>query len=116
MALGVLRPLRVILNFPVNICFNYQLLVCSQSMPSLYHKTLDEVLNALTDVILDKNESLVNINSSKNSLIDGVEYLPNIKGLYNNSEKMYRGECNKSNSNCRKNYTEKSRKKGIRML
>jgi hypothetical protein len=48
---------------------------------------LDEVLNALTDVILDKNESLVNINSSKNSLIDGVEYLPNIKGLYNNSEK-----------------------------
>lgn len=47
---GVLRPLRVILNSPVNICFNYQLPVYSQSVPSLYLKTLDEVLNA-TNII-----------------------------------------------------------------
>ena len=50
MALGVLRPLRVILNFPVYICFNYQLPVCSQLMPSLYHKTLDDVLNATNTI------------------------------------------------------------------
>ena len=48
---------------------------------------LDEVLNSLTDVILDKNESSVNINLSKNELIDGVENLPNINGLYNNQDK-----------------------------
>lgn len=48
---------------------------------------LDEVLNSLTDVILDKNESVVNINLSKNELINGVENLPNINGLYNNQDK-----------------------------
>ena len=48
---------------------------------------LNEVLNALTEVILDKNPSIVNVNSSKNELVNGLENLPNINGLYNNKDK-----------------------------
>lgn len=48
---------------------------------------LDEVLNALTEVILDDNPSLVNVKSSNNDLINGIDVLPNINGLYNNKEK-----------------------------
>ena len=48
---------------------------------------LDQVLNSLTDVVLEDSESPVSILLSKNDLVSGVESLPNVKGLYNNSAK-----------------------------
>lgn len=48
---------------------------------------LDEVLNSLKEVILETNESTVSIEKTKNPLVLGIEELPSIKGLYNNSSK-----------------------------
>ena len=48
---------------------------------------LDQVLNSLTDVILEDSESTVSILLTKNEIVSGVEALPNVKGLYNNSSK-----------------------------
>ncbi|MBO5711558.1 MAG: VWA domain-containing protein, partial [Acholeplasmatales bacterium] len=47
---------------------------------------LNEVLNSLTETILDK-ESEVNIKLKKNDLVSGIESLPNVGGLYNNRTK-----------------------------
>ena len=48
---------------------------------------LDQVLNSLTDVVLESSESPVSILLTKNKLVQGIEALPNVKGLYNNSAK-----------------------------
>ncbi len=48
---------------------------------------LNQVLNSLTEVILEQNESIVNIELDKNELVNGVDVLPNVKGLYNNQAK-----------------------------
>ena len=48
---------------------------------------LDQVLNSLTEVVLEANESKVDILLNKNSLVNGIDNLPNVKGLYNNSSK-----------------------------
>jgi hypothetical protein len=47
---------------------------------------LNEVLNSLTETILDK-ESDVSITSKKNDLVEGIESLPAVGGLYNNFTK-----------------------------
>lgn len=48
---------------------------------------LDNVFNTLTDVILDKSSSPVEIIKTKDELVSGIDSLPNINGLYNNSKK-----------------------------
>lgn len=48
---------------------------------------LNEVLNSLKEVVLEANESKVKIELTKNSLVNGVDSIPNIKGLYNNNAK-----------------------------
>ena len=48
---------------------------------------LNEVMNSLTEVILESSESTVEILLKKDDLVDGIENLPNVKGLYNNQKK-----------------------------
>lgn len=48
---------------------------------------LNEVLNSLKETVLEANESPVSIMLSKDDLVEGVEILPNVKGLYNNIKK-----------------------------
>lgn len=48
---------------------------------------LSEVLNSLTELVLEANESTVSIALSKDELVKGIDSLPNIKGLYNNQSK-----------------------------
>lgn len=48
---------------------------------------LNQVLNALTDVELDYQPSSVEILKTKDPLVSGIDNLPNINGLYNNSKK-----------------------------
>lgn len=48
---------------------------------------LNEVLNSLNEVILEDSESSVNIKLEKDDLVDGIESLPNVLGLYNNTKK-----------------------------
>lgn len=48
---------------------------------------LNEVLNALNEVILEGNESTVQVLSKKDPVVLGVENLPNLKGLFNNQKK-----------------------------
>ena len=48
---------------------------------------LNEVMNALTETILESNESTVEIKLTKESLVEGVTSLPNVIGLYNNHKK-----------------------------
>lgn len=48
---------------------------------------LNGVMNSLTEVILESSESTVEILLKKDDLVDGIENLPNVKGLYNNQKK-----------------------------
>ena len=48
---------------------------------------LNGVMNSLTETILESNESSVEVLLKKESLVEGIENLPNIKGLYNNNKK-----------------------------
>lgn len=48
---------------------------------------LNNVLNTLNEVILDRVESPVSIDMSKEELVNGVYSIPNVKGLYNNIKK-----------------------------
>jgi len=48
---------------------------------------LNEVLNSLTEVILEANPSSVSILRTKEDLVKGIDELPNINGLYNNVKK-----------------------------
>ena len=48
---------------------------------------LNEVLNSLNETILENGESPVSIILSKNELVSGIDALPAIKGLYNNTAK-----------------------------
>lgn len=48
---------------------------------------LNDVLNSLNEVILEGSESVVKIDMSKEELVLGVENIPNVKGLYNNTKK-----------------------------
>ena len=48
---------------------------------------LNNVLNTLNEVILDRVESPVKIDMSKEELVVGINELPNVKGLYNNTKK-----------------------------
>lgn len=48
---------------------------------------LNEVLNDLNDVILSDNESVVSINKPNDKVVEGVDTLSNIKGLFNNRKK-----------------------------
>ena len=48
---------------------------------------LNEVLNSLKEVVLEANESKVDIKLKKNSLVENIDTLPNVKGLYNNTVK-----------------------------
>lgn len=54
---------------------------------SAEHLILDNVLNVLTDVVLDKSASTVQILKTKDELVSGIESLPDINGLYNNTKK-----------------------------
>ncbi len=56
-------------------------------MRDVENLVLDEVLNSLKEVILETNESTVSIEKKKNELVLGIESLPNVKGLFNNSSK-----------------------------
>ncbi len=49
--------------------------------------TADKILTRLNEVILDDNESTVQILRFKDDLINGIEVLPNVLGLYNNQKK-----------------------------
>ena len=44
-------------------------------------------MNSLTDTILEANESAVDVLLTKESLVEGIDALPNILGLYNNIKK-----------------------------
>lgn len=48
---------------------------------------LDEVLNSLKETVLESSESIVNIKLAKNEIVEGIENLPNLLGLYNNRSK-----------------------------
>lgn len=48
---------------------------------------LNNVLNTLNEVILDRVESPVRIDMSKEELVSGIRTIPNVKGLYNNTKK-----------------------------
>lgn len=48
---------------------------------------LNGVMNSLTDTILEANESTVEVLLKKESLVEGIDTLPNILGLYNNIKK-----------------------------
>lgn len=48
---------------------------------------LNGVMNSLTDTILEANESAVEVLLTKESLVEGIDALPNILGLYNNIKK-----------------------------
>lgn len=48
---------------------------------------LNGVMNSLTDTILEANESTVEVLLTKESLVEGIDALPNILGLYNNIKK-----------------------------
>lgn len=48
---------------------------------------LNEVMNSLTETILESSESTVEILLNKDSLVEGITSLPNIAGLYNNYKK-----------------------------
>jgi hypothetical protein len=48
---------------------------------------LNGVMNSLTDTILEANESTVEVLLKKEILVEGIDALPNILGLYNNTKK-----------------------------
>ena len=48
---------------------------------------LNGVMNSLTDTILEANESTVEVLLKKEVLVEGIDALPNILGLYNNTKK-----------------------------
>ena len=48
---------------------------------------LNDVLNTLNEVVLERVESPVKINMSKEDLVLGINNIPNVKGLYNNTKK-----------------------------
>ena len=48
---------------------------------------LNGVMNSLTDTILEANESTVEVLLKKEALVEGIDALPNILGLYNNTKK-----------------------------
>lgn len=48
---------------------------------------LNGVMNSLTDTILEANESTVEVLLKKEALVEGIDTLPNILGLYNNTKK-----------------------------
>lgn len=48
---------------------------------------LNEVMNSLTETILESNESTVEIKLTKESLVEEVTSIPNVIGLYNNNKK-----------------------------
>ena len=48
---------------------------------------LNGVMNSLTEVILESSESTVEVKLKKENLVEGIENLPNVKGLYNNQKK-----------------------------
>lgn len=48
---------------------------------------LNEVLNDLNDVILSDNESIISINKPNDKVVENIDSLPNIKGLFNNRKK-----------------------------
>ena len=48
---------------------------------------LNGVMNSLTEVILESSESTVEVKLKKENLVEGIENLPTIKGLYNNQKK-----------------------------
>ena len=48
---------------------------------------LNGVMNSLTEVILESSESTVEVLLKKDHLVEGIENLPNVKGLYNNQKK-----------------------------
>ena len=48
---------------------------------------LNEVLNSLNEVILERNESPVTIKLNKEQIVNGVSELPSIYGLFNNTKK-----------------------------
>lgn len=48
---------------------------------------LNGVMNTLTEVILESSESTVEIKMKKDKLVENIESLPTVKGLYNNKKK-----------------------------
>ena len=48
---------------------------------------LNGVMNSLTDTILEANESTVEVLLKKEVFVEGIDALPNILGLYNNTKK-----------------------------
>ena len=58
-----------------------------KDVESVNSLVLNGVMNSLTDTILEANESTVEVLLKKESLVEGIDNLPNILGLYNNTKK-----------------------------
>ncbi len=62
----------------------YYYLKDEESVKSLI---LDDVFNSLSEVELDEYSSTIDILRTKDNLVNGIDTLPNINGLYNNRKK-----------------------------
>lgn len=58
-----------------------------KDVESVNSLVLNGVMNSLTDTILEANESTVEVLLTKEVLVEGIDTLPNILGLYNNIKK-----------------------------
>ena len=68
-----------------SICKGYYYYI--KDVESVNGLVLNGVMNSLTDTILEANESTVEVLLKKEVLVEGIDALPNILGLYNNTKK-----------------------------